>query len=385
MTGQCQRRKRFKAHAGDISELRLVIVGTIEEMRIWNELMIQDHPRGAGPLIGRQLRYLIQSEHGWLGGISFSSAALHLEARDKWIGWDWEMRQENLHHVMNMSRLLIRSCISCKNLASRVLGLAVRQFADDFENRYRHRPLLLESFVDTSHYRGTCYKAANWQWIGQTKGRRKQDLLNKQEETIKDIYVYPLDKDFRIKMGLVDNSGLGALEVHSGIDGEKWAENEFGGAPLGDQRLSNRLVEIGQNQAMHPGRSYSGAVGGSWPKVKGYYRFIDKADDSAVTMENILLPHREQTIRRMMAERCVLNIQDGSDLNYNNLDQCKDLGVIGSNHTGAKSLGLHLHSMLAVTTEGLPLGVLRSECTAPQPKMQDDDRPASAIPIEEKK
>ncbi|MCP4259534.1 MAG: DUF4338 domain-containing protein, partial [Planctomycetes bacterium] len=275
--------------------------------------------------------------------------------------------------------------ISCKNLASRVLGLAVKQFSDDFENRYNHRPLLLESFVDTSHYRGTCYKAANWQWIGQTKGRRKQDLLNKQEETKKDIYVYPLDKDFRIKMGLADNSGLGPLDVQSGIDGEKWSENEFGGAPLGDQRLSKRLVEIGQNQAMHPGCSYSEAVGGSWPEVKGYYRFIDQADDSAVTMEHILLPHREQTIRRMMAERIVLNIQDGSDLNYNNLDQCKDLGVIGSNQTGAETRGLHLHSMLAVTTEGLPLGVLRSECTAPQPKMQDDDRPASAIPIEEKK
>ena len=68
-----------------ICELKLVSVETEEYMRIWNELMIQDHPRGAGPLVGRQLRYLIQSEHGWLGGISFSSAALHLEDRDKWI------------------------------------------------------------------------------------------------------------------------------------------------------------------------------------------------------------------------------------------------------------------------------------------------------------
>ena len=371
--------------AGDINELQFVIVETEEEMRLWNELMIQDHPRGAGPLVGRQLRYLIQSEHGWLGGISFSSAALHLEARDKWIGWDWNKRQENLHHVVNMSRFLIRSCVSCRNLASRVLGLAIKQFPDDFEKRYKHRPLLLESFVDTSHYRGTCYKAANWQWIGRTKGRGRQDLLNKQEESVKDIYVYPLGQDFRVKMGLSENCGLGPLELHSGIDSENWAENEFGYAPLGDQRLSNRLVEIGRKQAMNPGCSYSGAVGGNWSEVKGYYRFIDQPEDSEVTMENILLPHREQTIRRMKSEKIVLCLQDGSDLNYNNLDHCEGLGVIGSNQTGAKSRGLHMHSMLAITVEGLPLGVLRSECTAPTVKSQDDERPAFTIPIEEKK
>ena len=370
---------------GKICELKLVSVMTEEYMRIWNELMIQEHPRGAGPLVGRQLRYLIESEHGWLGGISFSSSALHLEDRDKWIGWDWNMRQGNLHHVVNMSRFLIRPGIGCKNLASCVLGLAIKKFPIDFEIRYGYRPLLVESFVDTGHYSGTCYRAANWQWIGRTKGRGRQDLLKKHEETVKDIYVYPLDKDFRVKIGLSANSGLGALNLYSSIDSENWAENEFGGASLGDKRLTDRLVEIAVDKAMNPGCTYSGVTEGNWPKVKAYYRLIDKPDDSAVTMSNILLPHREQTIRRMKAENIVLCIQDGSDLNYNNLDQCEGLGVIGSNQTGAISRGLHMHSMIAVTTEGLPLGILRSECTAPRLKLKDDNRPASAIPIEEKK
>jgi len=377
--------QQIPADAGDIIDLRLIIVETEEQMRTWNELMIQDHPRGAGPLVGRQLRYLVESEHGWLGGISFSSAALHLEDRDKWIGWDWNNRLDNLHHVVNMSRFLIRSCISCKNLASRVLGMCIKQFPDNFEHYYNYRPLLLESFVDTTHYRGTCYKAANWQWIGTTKGRGRQDLLNKQEETVKDIYVYPLNQDFRAKLGLASNSGLGAINIHCGLDSENWAKNEFGNAPLNDQRLSNRLVEIAQQQGENPGCSYSGAAGGSWPAVKAYYRFIDKPDDSAVTMEAILQPHRTQTIRRMQDQKIVLCPQDGSDLNYNNLDHCKYLGVIGNNQTGAQSRGLHLHSMLAMTTEGLPLGVLNSKCTAPQPKSDDDKRPVSAIPIEEKK
>ncbi len=87
----------------------------------------------------------------------------------------------------------------------------------------------------------------------------------------------------------------------------------------------------------------------------------------------------------MKAQKTVLCIQDGSDLNYSKLEKCKDLGVIGTNQTGAQSRGLHLHSTFAVTTNGLPLGVLRAECTAPKLKSQEDNRSESAIPIEEKK
>ena len=116
--------------------------------------MIQDHPRGAGLLVGRQIRYLVGSEHGWLGGLGISAAALHLQDRDKWIGWDLETRRANLHHVVNMSRFLIRSNVSCRNLASRLLGMAIRKLPEDFEARYGHRALLLERFVDTSRFTG---------------------------------------------------------------------------------------------------------------------------------------------------------------------------------------------------------------------------------------
>lgn len=373
------------AEVGEISELALSRVETEEHMRIWNELMIQDHPRGAGPLVGRQIRYLIESECGWLGGIAFSSAAFQLEDRDKWIGWDLEIRRANLHYVVNMSRFLIRSDVSCQNLASKVLGMAIRELPQDFENRYGYRPLLLESFVDKSQYAGTCYRASNWQLIGHTKGRGRQDRFNKKGETIKEIYVYPLENDFRLNMDIPEDRGIEAIEIENGIDSENWAENEFGGAPLGDKRLSRRLVEIAHEKAGNPGVSYSGAASGVWPKVKAYYRFIDKPDDSAVTMENILLPHRQRTIQRMKSQQTVLCLQDGSDLNYSNIDKCEGLGVIGTNQTGAQSRGFHLHSTIAVTTEGVPLGILRSECTAPELKDKNDDRPSWAIPIEEKK
>ncbi len=257
---------------GNIEKLKLIRVNTEPQIRTWNELMIRDHPQGKRPLVGRQVRYLVQSEHGWLGGVGFSAAALHLEARDRWIGWDWETRQEGLHAVVSMSRFLIREGVNCQNLASKILGMAVRTLPKDFEARYGYRPLLLESFVDTAHYQGTSYKAANWQWVGQTKGRGRQDTLRQAAESIKDIYVYPLAEEFRLKLGLEENAGLGKLTITESINGENWAEKEFAGAPLGDKRLSKRLVEIGLDKAENPGSSYSGATQGDWPKVKAYYR-----------------------------------------------------------------------------------------------------------------
>jgi len=373
------------SEVGALRGLELLLVATEEQMRIWNELMINDHPRGAGLLVGRQIRYLVQSEYGWIGGFAFSAAALQLHDRDRWIGWDLESRRANLHQVVNMSRFLIRPSVSCQNLASHLLGMATRKLPQDFEARYGYRPLLLESFVDINNFTGTCYRAANWIWTGKTKGRGRQDRLKEKPETIKDIYVYPLAKDFRQRIGLAEGSGLDAIDITSCVDGKNWAEKEFGGAPLGDSRLSRRLVEIGAGKAEKPGVAYARVVGGNWAKTKGYYRLIDAPDESAIHMANILLPHREQTIRRMKGQPVVLCIQDGSDLNFNNLSQCEGLGEIGNNQTGAKSKGLHLHSMVTITPEGLPLGVVRAECSAPKPKDKDDKRRAREIPIEEKK
>jgi hypothetical protein len=373
------------SEVGEIIDLELILVDTEKHMRIWNELMIQDHPRSAGLQVGQQIRYLIKSEHGWLGGFGFGASALCLQARDEWIGWDHETRQSNLHHVVNMNRFLIRSSVSCSNLASKAISMSIQKLPQDFENRYGHRPLLLESFVDKAHFHGTCYKAANWLKIGETKGRGRQDRERKKEETIKDIYVYILEKDFRKKLGVSENCGFGALSLSTGMDDESWAEQEFGNAPLGDKRLSCRLIEVADGKAKKPGISYDGVAEGDWAKTKAYYRLIDAPDDSAINMDNILLPHRKRTIQRMMGQSTVLCIQDGTDLNYNSLSKCEGLGIIGKNQTGAKSRGLHLHSMLAITLEGLPLGILRAGCSDPEPKAEDDKRSSRDIPIEEKK
>jgi Domain of unknown function (DUF4338)/Transposase DNA-binding/Transposase DDE domain len=373
------------AQAGDVRGLALIKIDTLDQMRLWNEMMLCEHPQGAGPLVGAQMRYLIGSEHGWLGGLGFAAAALQLADRDQWIGWDTPTRRQHLHRVVGMSRLLIRPSVRCHNLASRVLGMAARGIGADFQLQYGYQPWLLESFVDTEHFAGTSYQAANWLAVGQSQGRGRQDREHEQAKSVKDIYVYVLQPQFRALMGVAQPQGPVALEIAQGLDDAQWAAHEFGRAQLGDQRLNDRLVHSANALAWMPGRAFCGVAQGDVAAVKGYYRLIDKPDDSQVNMEAILAPHRARTVQRMRAHSTVLCIQDGSDLNYSGLAQCEGLGSIGTNQTGARSPGLHLHSTLAVSTEGLPLGVLGAQCSAPIARAEHDDRAACDIPIDEKK
>ena len=172
------------AQAGEVRGLALTLVDSEEHMRVWNEMMIREHPRGHGPLVGRQVRYLIESECGWLGAMGFAAPALQLAGRDDWIGWTVEQRRASLHTVVNMSRFLIRPSVHCANLASRLLAMAAQRLPEDFERRYCYRPFLLESFVDSARFAGTCYRAANWIRIGRTQGRGRQDRFRQASETV---------------------------------------------------------------------------------------------------------------------------------------------------------------------------------------------------------
>jgi len=368
------------AQAGEIEGLTLVRVENDAHRAIWNELMAREHPRGMGPLVGAQLRYLVGSAHGWLGALGFAAAALRLAARDGWIGWDDALRRAQLHRVVGLSRVLIRPAVHCRNLASHVLGRALRRVGSDFQQRYGYRPWLVETFVEPPHT-GVSLRASNWRYLGESRGRGRQDRDHAGGETIKGIYVYELEPDWRRRLGVgpPPTPHDGPLQPGEGLDGDHWAENELGNAPLGDPRRSRRLVDSAQRQAEQPMRAFTGVAKDDWPAVKGYYRLIDQPADSAVTPENILKPHRERTLRRMQAQPTVLCVQDGTDLNFSTHPQTTGLGVIGTNQTGTTSLGLHLHSMLALTPEGLPLGVVRASFDAPEP------RAGKAVPTEEKK
>jgi hypothetical protein len=369
---------------GDVRGLRLVLVRNSDQRRLWNEMMITEHPRGAGPLVGRQLRYLVESDHGLVGGLAFAASALHLSDRDTWIGWDEEQRRAHLQYIVGLNRLLIRPGVHCRNLASKVLSMGLEAMTRDFENTYNYKPLLVETFVETGT--GTCFRAANWIHVGRTKGRGRQDNHREPALNIKDIYVFVLDQNFRELMGVLPKELPGPLELTDGLDTVQWTQNEFGGAPLGDVRLSKRLVRSAKELSDKPGSSYSSVTKGDWAATKGYYRMIDKADDSAMTMENILLPHRERTVRRMQAEQVVLCITDKTDLNYNGLSKCQGLGIIGTNQTSAETRGLKMCSTYVLNPEGLPLGILKGACKAPKPlSPEEKKRPSGTVRIEEKK
>ena len=160
---------------GEVVGLTLELVETDEQRQVWNTLMAYEHPRGAGPFVGPQLRYLVGSAHGWLGGVGFAASAGRLRSRDAWLGWDDAGRRAHLHRVLRLCRLLVRPGIECRNLASHVLGRVVRTVGDDCEGRYGYRPWLLETFVDETEQTGASVRAANWVRVGETCGRGRQD------------------------------------------------------------------------------------------------------------------------------------------------------------------------------------------------------------------
>ncbi len=367
-------------------EIELVDPSDDAGMRTWNELIIREHPWGDRRLVGQQLRYLIRSKQGLLGAVGFAASALSLSDREHWIGWDEGQRRVHRNRILNLSRLLIRPSVQCKNLASWVLGASVRRVADDFERRYGFEPWILESFVDEQRHEGTCFQAANWSRIGQTKGRGRNDLKGLCAESIKGIYIYPLVADFRERMGVDPNRGsyLRPLAMEQGLAAAEWVEQEFGAVELGDKRLRDRLMKIIGNRAQQPNTSYLESCKGDRSAIKGFYAFVDNPRE-AVNPEAILSAHRERTIGRMMSQSYVLVAQDTTDLNYASRPQTEDLGPIGTNQTGAKSLGLKLHTSLALTDEGLPLGVLRSVAYAPEMKEKEEEAAPSNRPIEEKK
>jgi len=132
-----------------------------------------------------------------LACLLFGSSAWRCSPRDKYIGWDDGARETNLHLTTNNTRFLIIPGIRIPHLASHILGLISRRVSGDWQEKYGHQIKLLETFVERRRFRGVCYKAANWQRIGETTGRGRDSISSVATLPIKDVYVYPLAKDFR--------------------------------------------------------------------------------------------------------------------------------------------------------------------------------------------
>jgi len=332
-------------------------LGTIEIVPVrggvlsktWRGLLDAHHYLKSGPLCGAQLRYLIRSErYGWLGGLSFSACARRVERRDAWIGWTEAGRTRNHPLLVNNSRFLIAPSVRVPCLASHVLARCEARLADDWEAAHGYRPVLLETYVERGRFAGTCYRAANWIYVGTTGGRGRQGT----GATVKDMYVKPLEKAWQAALCRQADGMVQMREVVIPPAPKDWVEAELRGADLGDERLTARLLQMTGMFYNNPTANIPQACG-STKAAKAAYRFLD---NEKVDWQAILQAHYEATEERVKEHEVVLVAQDTTTLNYSSHPHTEGLGPIGTSSEDVR--GLMVHDTLAFTPEGVPLGLL---------------------------
>ena len=236
------------------------------------------------------------------------------------------------------------------NLASKVLSLVLARLPEDWGERFGYRPVLVESFVESRRFRGSCYRAANWIHVGSTSGRGRQDSTHRADRGRKEVFLFPLEEEWREKLCVEP-----ILESKTTSD---WTHLEFGDADLGDERLTKRLCRVARDFFAHPTANIPEACGGR-AETKAAYRLFA---NEHVTMDSILATHVESTVRRVAKEKIVLAIQDTTSLSYTTHLETEGLGPIAG--SPITTLGLLVHSTLAVNTAGTPLGLLDVQCWA---------------------
>ena len=247
--------------------------------------------------------------------------------------------------------------------------MTLKRLAQDWEQRYAVRPVLVETFVDPKQYKGTCYRAANWREAGKTSGRR--------DGIAKTIFIYPLARQWRKQLcAEPPRPRLG--EAIGPESPQSWAEEEFGRVRFYDPRLKQRLYQIaedfaGCSQGPIPERCATKA------RTMGAYRFFQ---NPKVSMDVLLTAHTEATIDRIRQHRIVLAPQDTTSLNYNTHPIKEGLGPIGTKRTEA--VGLLLHDTMAFSEQGTPLGILDAQGWARDPKDRGKRERRKRLPIEQK-
>jgi len=206
--GQCRTgRRRPEAVLIDTAPLAMSLqsLGPIEiqsvrrtaDEPLFNSLMEQYHYLGYEQPIGEHLKYICWAQGRPVACMAWSSAPRHLGSRDRYIGWSAEARRRNIRFIAYNTRFLILPWIAVPHLASHILGKVARGLSEDWERMYGHPIYFAETFIDPNRFRGTCYRAANWQLLGLTTGRGKNDQTNKPNRPIKEILGLPLAPRFR--------------------------------------------------------------------------------------------------------------------------------------------------------------------------------------------
>ena len=385
-TGGCARRSpqgvrqafpavQVRCSLQELGEVRLCRADTPEQRRHWSALLAAEHPLGRGLAPGCRLVYGIRARGLELGVLSWVAAPLRLAPRDQLLGWDERTRRHNIARLVSNDRFLIREGVQVRNLASHVLAQALRRLPEDWKARHGAVPVAVETCVGQPH-KGTCYKAAGFELVGETAGYAwgvKRPRQRKQpQEARAALQSGPGQEEVRADpkqvwmQGLTQEEGewkaalrarpqrvLGRFPPLELDEDAPWSRREFERSDLPDRRLRERLLTMGEAWEHKPGQCLpdlfpSGAL------QQGAYRFLH---NGRVSMEDVLQPHREA-----LAERCrqlpgsVLLVQDTTTLNYTGLKDCT-AGLGPLKERGNSSRGLHVHAAVAFSEGRRPLGV----------------------------
>ena len=193
-------RSPIRGGLSELGSLELRQVRRTPEEGLFNSLIEQHHYLGYTQPVGEQLKYLVYAEQRPVACFAWSSAPRHLGPRDRFIGWSAEERRRNIALVAYNPRFLILPWVEVPHLASHLLGRMVRMLPQEWERIYGHPVYFAETFVDAPRFRGTCYRAANWVFLGLTTGRGKDDLTMRPNRSLKEVLGYPLRRDFRRRL-----------------------------------------------------------------------------------------------------------------------------------------------------------------------------------------
>lgn len=187
----------LRGRLDDLGALEFRLVRRTPEEPLFNGLIETHHYLGYTQPVGEHLKYIIYAGDRPVACFAWSSAPRHLGPRDRFIGWPAEARRRNVRFLAYNSRFLILPWIEVRYLASHLLGRMVKRLSNDWQEHYGHPVHFVETFVDPSRYSGTCYRAANWVYLGCTTGRGHNDRTNRRNRPLKDVYGYPLTRRFR--------------------------------------------------------------------------------------------------------------------------------------------------------------------------------------------
>lgn len=354
---------------GQLGEIKLVLVVDKHDANhwAWKRMMEERHYLRSGKLFGKQLRYLIESsEQGWIGGFGFSSASWRLKERDQRLSWS-NGDAVDLERIVCNSRFLILPEFGAPNVASHVMALCMRRLAGDWERRHGIRPRLVETFVDSGRFNGASYRASNWVFLGETRGRGRNDRCHKMPVSRKLIFAYELEK--------------GSLKgpATKSEEGSDWAYEEFQYAKLPNEARRKRLFMVARDFFAKPGASIPVSCEGA-AKLKGAYRFLG---DAEVEFEGLLSSHARQSLERAKEHKVVLCVQDTTDLNYSSHPAAEGMGYLVSSH-GKSGRGFVLHDTVLFTPGGLPLGVLAGDVWVRNEEEAGKKLDRAKKPIEEK-